>query len=50
MIAMTARIDDCSLVSAGRGQVDTLWIFTNGHDAFVALGGCVTTPRRYLGR
>jgi len=29
------RIDDCQLVSAGRGRVRTLWVFTNGVDSFV---------------
>jgi hypothetical protein len=31
------RIDDCQLVSAGRGRVETIWVFTNGTDAFVPL-------------
>lgn len=31
------RIDDAELVSSGRGQVRTLWVFTNGVDAFVPL-------------
>ncbi len=30
-----SRIDDCQLVLAGRSK---LWLFVNGHDAFVALG------------
>ena len=34
-LANGSRIDDCSLVSAGRGRVDTLWIYANGHDAFI---------------
>jgi hypothetical protein len=29
------RIDDCQLVSAGRGRVGTLWIFADGKDEFV---------------
>ena len=29
------RLDDCQLVSAGRGHVASLWVFTNGADAFV---------------
>lgn len=29
------RIDECQLVSAGRGEVRTLWIFVDGNDAFV---------------
>jgi hypothetical protein len=31
------RIDDAQLVSSGRGQMRTLWVFTNGEDAFVPL-------------
>ncbi len=31
------RIDDCQLVSAGRHSEDTLWLFTNGADVFVAI-------------
>ena len=30
-----SRLDDCSLVSAGRGAVETVWIFTNGMDVFL---------------
>jgi hypothetical protein len=29
------RIDDCQLVSAGRGRTKRVWIFANGADAFV---------------
>ncbi len=29
------RLDDCQLVSAGRGGVATLWVFTAGVDTFV---------------
>jgi hypothetical protein len=29
------RIDDCQLVSRGRGRVANLWLFTNGNDVFV---------------
>ena len=29
------RIDDCQLVSAGRGKVSTIWVHTNGRDFFV---------------
>ena len=29
------RLDDCQLVSAGRGHVGSLWVFTNGIDAFI---------------
>ena len=30
-----SRIDDGQLLSAGRGEVETLWLFTNGTDTFV---------------
>lgn len=31
------RIDDCQLVSAGRGRMRTLWVFANGADTFVPI-------------
>jgi hypothetical protein len=31
------RIDDCQLVSAGRGRTPTLWVFTDGADSFVPI-------------
>ena len=36
-IALTdgTRIDDCQLVSAGRGRLERAWIFADGTDAFV---------------
>ena len=30
-----SRIDDCALISAGRG--DRLWVYSNGSDTFVPL-------------
>jgi hypothetical protein len=36
-----SRIDDAQLVSSGRGNVRTLWVFTNGVDAFVRLSDVV---------
>jgi hypothetical protein len=36
-----SRIDDCSLVSVGRGRTTTVWIFTNGEDAFVDVSDVV---------
>lgn len=30
------RIDDCQLVSSRRGTVDTLWLFADGEDHFIA--------------
>jgi hypothetical protein len=32
-----SRIDDCQLVSACRRSVQTVWVFSNGTDAFVPL-------------
>jgi hypothetical protein len=29
------RVDDCTLVSAGRGRAQTIWIFSNGNDTFI---------------
>jgi hypothetical protein len=29
------RIDDCMLVSAGRGRAATVWVFAAGGDTFV---------------
>lgn len=29
------RIDDCQLISTGRGRVQTLWLFADGADTFV---------------
>ena len=34
-LAAGGRIDDCQLVSAGRGSAATMWVFTNGADAFL---------------
>jgi hypothetical protein len=36
-LADGSRIDDCQLVSAGRRGAKTLWVFTNGRDAFVSV-------------
>jgi hypothetical protein len=30
-----SRIDDCQLVSIGRGRVDTLWVYTHTGDSFI---------------
>jgi hypothetical protein len=35
------RIDDCELVSAGRGRARTLWVYVDGNDAFVPLDDVV---------
>ena len=34
-LADGSRIDDCQLVSTGRNSVGTLWVYTNGMDAFL---------------
>jgi hypothetical protein len=34
-VANGSRIDDCQLVSAGRQNVDSVWVFSNGSDVFV---------------
>jgi hypothetical protein len=31
------RIGDCILVSAGRGSVDSLWLFNDRRDLFISL-------------
>ena len=36
-----SRIDDAHLVSSGRGNGRTLWVFTNGFDAFLRLSDAV---------
>lgn len=36
-LADGSRIDDCELVSAGRHGHPSLWLYTNGGDAFVPL-------------
>jgi hypothetical protein len=35
-LADGSRLDDCDLVSVGRGEAKTLWLFTGGVDTFVA--------------
>lgn len=39
-VALTngSRIDQCEVVSVGRGQVGTLWAFVNGSDLFIPFG------------
>ena len=36
-LADGSRLDDCQLVSAGRDGANSLWLFANGADVFVAL-------------
>jgi hypothetical protein len=36
-LANGLRIDDCALISAGRGGDDCLWLYSNGADTFVSL-------------
>jgi hypothetical protein len=40
-LADGSRIDDCQLVSAGRQDLGTLWLYHNGHDMFVASASVV---------
>jgi hypothetical protein len=46
-VALTngSRIDDCDLVSVGRGQVGSLWVFTGGRDLFIPLADVVDVWR-----
>ena len=32
-----SRLDDCELVSAGRHDTESLWLYTNGADTFVTI-------------
>ncbi len=34
-LADGSRIDDCSLISAGRSRARTVWLFVNGIDVFI---------------
>lgn len=36
-LADGTRFDEAKLVSSGRGQVRTLWVLTDGEDAFIPL-------------
>jgi hypothetical protein len=42
-VALTdgSRIDDCNLVSAGRGLVGNLWVFAAGRDLFIPFADVV---------
>lgn len=40
-LAGGGRIDDAQLISAGRRGLRTIWVFTNGVDAFLPLGDVV---------
>jgi hypothetical protein len=35
-LADGSRLDDCDLVSIGRGGAKTLWLFTGGVDTFIS--------------
>ena len=35
-LADGSRIDDCELVSSGRARTNSLWLFLNGQDTFIA--------------
>ena len=51
-LADGSRIDNCTLVSAGRGQARTMWVFIDGIDAFIhqadvlAVWEAATTPTK----
>ena len=49
-LADGSRMDDCSLVSAGRGPDKTIWVYANGIDAFLQLADVLAVweaaPRR----
>jgi hypothetical protein len=32
-----SRIDDATLVSAGRGHTNTIWLFDSGNDVFIPI-------------
>lgn len=49
-LADGSRIDDCSLVSAGRGRAKTIWVYVNGIDAFLQLAEVVTIWEAAPGR
>jgi hypothetical protein len=36
-----SQIDGCSLVSVGRGQVGSLWVFTGARDVFIPFADVV---------
>lgn len=40
-LADGSRLDDCELVSAGRHSQRSVWLFTNGVDCFIPVGGIV---------
>jgi hypothetical protein len=35
-LADGSRIDDCELVSSGRARANSLWLYLNGQDTFIA--------------
>jgi hypothetical protein len=45
-----SRIDDCSLVSAGRGRARTIWVYVDGIDAFLQLADVVAVWEAVPGR
>jgi hypothetical protein len=40
-LADGSRIDDVDLVSVGRGQAGTVWLFTSGSDVFIPLADVI---------
>jgi hypothetical protein len=49
-LADGSRIDDCSLVSAGRGRAKTIWVYVNGIDAFLQSADVVAVWETAPGR
>lgn len=37
-LADGSRMDDCQLVSGGRTDTKSIWVFTDGVDTFIPLG------------
>jgi hypothetical protein len=41
-----SRIDECQLISAGRGRLRSLWLFVDGEDLFIAIADVVDVWER----
>jgi hypothetical protein len=51
VVADGSRIDDCGLISVGRGRVDTVWVVIDGRDVFIPCEDVIdawqfSTPQR----
>ena len=49
-LADGSRIEDCDLVSAGRGRAKTIWVYVNGIDAFLQSADVVAVWEAAPGR